>query len=64
MRCTLKFDEDRRKLQSAAEFALKAVKESICRLLVTSSAIEELNALYDEVQKDFSAFYCAINEER
>ena len=45
----------------AAELALKAARkayEVYCDVLQ-----EELNALYDEVQKDFSAFYRAINEE-
>ena len=45
----------------AAELALKAAKkayEVYCDVLE-----EELNTLYDEVQRDFSAFYRAINEE-
>ena len=45
----------------AAEIAVKAARaayETYCEVLET-----ELNALYDEVQKDFSTFYRAINEE-
>jgi hypothetical protein len=45
----------------AAEIAYnsaKAAYESYCAVLE-----EELNALYDEVEKDFSAFYRAINED-
>jgi recombinational DNA repair ATPase RecF len=45
----------------AAEIAYKAGKaayETYCTVLE-----EELNALYDSVEKDFSAFYRAINED-
>ncbi len=45
----------------AAEIAWtagKAAYDIYCEVLE-----HELNALYDEVQKDFSAFYCAINED-
>jgi recombinational DNA repair ATPase RecF len=38
--------------------AAKAAYETYCAVLE-----EELNALYDEVQKDFSAFYRAINAD-
>ena len=38
--------------------AAKAAYETYCKVQE-----EELNALYDEVQKDFSAFYRAINED-
>ncbi len=45
----------------AAEIAYSAAKaayDTYCTVLE-----EELNALYDEVEKDFSAFYRAINED-
>jgi hypothetical protein len=45
----------------AAEIALNSVKaayDAYCSVLE-----DELNALYDEVQEDFSKFYRAINED-
>jgi recombinational DNA repair ATPase RecF len=54
------YREARRK-NEAAEIAYataKEVYETYCAVLE-----EELNALYDEVEKDFSAFYRAINED-
>jgi recombinational DNA repair ATPase RecF len=54
------YREARRK-NEAAEIAYATAKESYetyCAVLE-----EELNALYDDVEKDFSAFYRAINED-
>jgi recombinational DNA repair ATPase RecF len=50
-----------RRRNEAAEIAYATAKESYdtyCAVLE-----EELNTLYDEVEKDFSAFYRAINED-
>jgi len=54
------YREARRKNEAAeiAYVSAKAAYETYCAVLE-----EELNALYDEVQKDFSAFYRAINED-
>lgn len=54
------YREARRK-NDAAEMALATAKDAYgvyCAVLE-----EELNALYDEVESDFSAFYRAINED-
>lgn len=48
----------RNKAAEIASAAAKAAYETYCAVLE-----EELNALYDEVQRDFSAFYRAINED-
>jgi hypothetical protein len=46
------------KASEIAYASAKVVYETYCAVLE-----EELNALYDEVEKDFSAFYRAINED-
>lgn len=54
------YREARRKNEAAgiASAAAKETYEAYCAVLE-----EELNALYDDVEKDFSAFYRAINED-
>ncbi len=52
---------ERMRTNKAAEIAwtyAKAAYETYCKVLE-----DELNTLYDEVQKDFSTFYRVINEE-
>jgi hypothetical protein len=46
------------KAADVAKTSAKAAYDTYCAVLE-----EELNALYDEVQKDFSTFYRAINED-
>ena len=45
------------KAAETAKASAKAAYDTYCAVLE-----EELNKLYDEVQKDFSTFYRAINE--
>lgn len=54
------YREAMRKNEAAenAATAAKAAYEAYCDVME-----EELNNLYDEVQKDFSTFYCAVNED-
>ena len=47
--------------EKAAEIALKAAKAAY--EFIAAVLEEELNTLYEEVQKDFSTFYRAINED-
>jgi hypothetical protein len=59
----LRLDDWREAMRAnrAVEFAYKAAKaayETYCTVLE-----EELNALYDSVEKDFSAFYRSLNED-
>ncbi|MEW5980138.1 MAG: ATP-binding protein [Acidobacteriota bacterium] len=54
------YREARRK-NEAAEIACASAKEAYGKYCAVLE--EELNALYDQVEKDFSAFYRAINED-